>query len=333
MAVPPLVMLQLKVARANGFRASKKRRIPRQSPPTQVERAYAGRLYEYVDLARDVLAPAFAELPSLIDNAAIERADSRLMFTEPSRVCHWCRGKGDVDAADARRLDVRPGPCGCSFRLDAGEAARVGMIVDLATKKLNDALDLPRLEALAGNIARDTAAHQRSQLQRQIRSVLGVDVLGGDASLRKHVQGFVVENVALIKDIPARIVRDVELASTRAVASGTRWEVLAKDLEARFGYGRDRAKLIARDQVGKLNGQINAQRQRDIGVRRFIWRTMNDERVRDDHEHLADEIFEYDNPPAEGLPGEPIQCRCYAEPMLEDILSELEAELDEEEAA
>lgn len=315
------------------LRRGGRRRLPRQRLPLEIERAYADKLQSYVQLARDLLAPALEELPRLVEVAAQERIDhGPCAAATPARGCHWCGGSGIVDDAAARRLDLRPGPCGCAYRLDAGEAQRVGLLVQLVTEKLGRAIEQRQLETLAVQTANATSRFQKQQLGRQVRAALGVDVLGSDAKLARLVQGFAVENVALIKDIPARIIRDVELASTRAVASGTRWEVLAKDLEQRFGYGADRAKLIARDQVGKLYGQINVQRQRDIGVRRFIWRTVNDQRVRDDHEMLADEIFSYDDPPAEGMPGEPIQCRCHAEPMLEDILSELEAELDAEEA-
>jgi SPP1 gp7 family putative phage head morphogenesis protein len=49
---------------------------------------------------------------------------------------------------------------------------------------------------------------------------------------------------------------------------------------------------------------------------------VGDERVRDEHEGLDGEQFDYDDLPSEGLPGEPIQCRCYAEPVLSAILDD-----------
>ncbi len=41
-----------------------------------------------------------------------------------------------------------------------------------------------------------------------------------------------------------------------------------------------RAKLLARDQVGKLNGRLTQRRQQDIGVEMYIWSTSRDERMR-----------------------------------------------------
>ena len=48
---------------------------------------------------------------------------------------------------------------------------------------------------------------------------------------------------------------------------------------------------------------------------------MNDgDRVRDEHQELEGETFSYDDPPSEGLPGQPVLCRCFAEPVLDEIL-------------
>jgi SPP1 gp7 family putative phage head morphogenesis protein len=87
-------------------------------------------------------------------------------------------------------------------------------------------------------------------------------------------------------------------------------------LRKQFDFTRNRARLIARDQVGKLYGQINAARQQAIGVTHFVWQTSNDERVRDEHEERNGKTYSYANPPDGELPGQPIQCRCVANPIL-----------------
>lgn len=313
---------QVRVYRAVGLAGKPRARIPRQQPPNAITRDYARELLKSVELARTVTAPLLAALPALLESAAATRHDTR---GAPRAGCHWCAGTGTLGAAAAYRLDVRAGACGCVMRADVDEAARVQALIDQAQAALAAATDPAAIQRLARLFAEHTQTYQRIQLARQVHAALGLDVIGSDRNLARHVDGFVVENVALIKDIPLRITRDVELTATRAVASGTRWPELAKDLEKRFGYGEDRAKLIARDQVGKLYGQINAQRQRDLGITRFVWRTSHDERVRDEHAALDGEVFEYSSPPSEGLPGEAIQCRCHAEPVFDDLLGDLTA--------
>ncbi|MAK31420.1 minor capsid protein, partial [Acinetobacter sp.] len=81
-----------------------------------------------------------------------------------------------------------------------------------------------------------------------------------------------------------------------------------------------RARLIAADQMGKVNGQINKARQLSMGVETYVWQTAKDERVRKDHQHKQGKTFRWDDPPTGGHPGEPIRCRCTALPNYEDIL-------------
>ncbi len=48
-----------------------------------------------------------------------------------------------------------------------------------------------------------------------------------------------------------------------------------------------------------------------------------DERVRPSHEALDGTRQRWDDPPAEGHPGEPINCRCIAEPVLGPLFDDL----------
>jgi len=73
------------------------------------------------------------------------------------------------------------------------------------------------------------------------------------------------------------------------------------------------AKLVAHDQISKLNAQLNQTRQQAAGIERFRWVTMGDNRVRPAHRALNGRIFSWDaGAPGEGLPGESVACRCHA---------------------
>jgi SPP1 gp7 family putative phage head morphogenesis protein len=102
-----------------------------------------------------------------------------------------------------------------------------------------------------------------------------------------------------------------------------------------LGITQRHARLIARDQIGKLNGQVTQTTQRLAGVTEYVWVTSDDERVRGtpggrypkakpSHFALDGETFRWDQPPMSGPgtqrrnPGEPIQCRCWGDPKLPD---------------
>ena len=63
---------------------------------------------------------------------------------------------------------------------------------------------------------------------------------------------------------------------------------------------------------------LDGRRQQAFGLRKYIWRTEDDARVRASHRRNDDNIFAWDAPPPTGHPGEDYGCRCLAEPTLQD---------------
>lgn len=276
----------VRIVRAEGG-APPRKRLPRQTPPTRIEESYAAAIKGLVIARLRVsLAPLFDELPDLMASANQDRHTA--------------------------------------LRADAGEGRRVRELLAKARADLGDAVTPKALEKLAREFARRTAVYNKAQLERQTRAALGVDVFSQDRALKPLTEAFVDANVGLIKDIGDTLANDIELTTMRAIQDGMLHGDLADELEAKFGFAEDRADLIARDQIGKAYGQINAARQRELGVSSFVWRTVNDERVRSEHEAREGETYTYDDPPDGELPGEPINCRCYAEPVFDDILDQID---------
>jgi SPP1 gp7 family putative phage head morphogenesis protein len=168
---------------------------------------------------------------------------------------------------------------------------------------------------------------------RQMKGVLGID-LGASTKLAPVMKSFVKENVDLITSIPEQLLGDVETIIRKGVTAGVRSESLIGDIVSRFGVTERRASLIARDQTSKLVAQVAHTRQQEIGVKRFTWRTARDERVRGrpdgkypnaipSHWDRDGKVYRYDDPPDGEMPGDPVNCRCRAEPVLKDVLAEL----------
>jgi SPP1 gp7 family putative phage head morphogenesis protein len=172
---------------------------------------------------------------------------------------------------------------------------------------------------------------------RELREVLGVDprslaakALELDfASLGAGAQDLVDSFVTTSLERYGRL-RDDYLAAVaeqvnESFAAGERWEDLAVKLEERFGVTQGYAEAIARDEVGRLNGAVNQERQEDLGITSYIWRTVHDGRVRPEHEERDGGTFSWSEPPEDGHPGEAWNCRCYADPILPgDLARQLE---------
>ena len=177
--------------------------------------------------------------------------------------------------------------------------------------------------------------YNKAEWTRLIRSQYGVDpTKERPEQFKVLLENWSRNNSLLIKDIPHKTSLQIAEQTRQALIDGTNLkdakEAVFNIMSERTDVSDSRAKLIARDQIAKLNGQLTMERQVDMGVDSYIWRTVGDERVRETHADNEDQTFTWDNPPAEtGHPGEDVQCRCWAEPILPEFL-EFQASLLEE---
>lgn len=174
----------------------------------------------------------------------------------------------------------------------------------------------------------ETNQFNKQQFHKMLKKAYGVDIFTAENGLSDKLKLFELQNINLIKSIPTQLHEKLRYKFVEAVQKGKRWETLVDEVQELGQVTRNRAKLIARDQIGKLNGQLTKIRQEEIGVKQYIWRTSLDERVRKQHIHREGEIFDWANPPEDGHPGEPIRCRCYAEavlPTLDELVAQKQA--------
>lgn len=172
------------------------------------------------------------------------------------------------------------------------------------------------IDALAGRAFPAAGEINRTAFRETMRSVYQVDVIGTDRRIAEALQLFEAENFALIKSIPQEALGSLHGKILNAVQQGRTIKETSALIEEQFDITRRRAELIARDQVGKLNGQLTKIRQMDIGVEQYRWRGILDVRERPEHVRREGVLFSWDKPPEDGHPGQPHRCRCTAEPDL-----------------
>lgn len=310
-------------------KSKRPRTLPIQVPPTVIEAQYAKALVKYVIGAmRWAYAPLLREVPKLVKARAVARHDA----AQPGFA-------GLVAVVSAVE------------RYDSPESRRVQQLIREAARRLRLKLNKREIARLAKKFAEQTSTFQRVQLHRQVHAALGIAAPLAAEYTQSRIADFVRENVALISRIPQEHHGEIETMVHRAVTSGQLTDDLADDLEDEFALSERHARFIARDQIGKLQADLNHARQRDLGVTKFVWRTMRDERVRGtpgglypnaqpSHFDLDGEEFSYDDPPqppgadAPILPGDDYNCRCYAEPVFDDLVEDLSVEeIDPEEAS
>jgi len=200
------------------------------------------------------------------------------------------------------------------------EALRRAFMEALAAATVSDG----QASELAAMVAQRVEQYNREQFHRLLRHAYGVDVFKAEPRLASILRPWEAENIGLIKSIPEKYLDTLHGRVVAAVRAGTSLRDMTRQIRESYDLPRNRAELIARDQIGKLNGDLTEYRQRNIGVTSYFWRGVLDERERDEHVAREGQEFQWDDPPADGHPGKPIRCRCWAEPRL-PLLDDLDA--------
>ena len=127
--------------------------------------------------------------------------------------------------------------------------------------------------------------------------VIGVDIFKsiGNESLDEIARSWAVTNSRLIKSIPETMLNDVSFIIQTGFREGTGIYDLKNQIQTKFGVAENRAKLIARDQVAKLNSNYIRDEHAKLGITQYEWVTSDDERVRESHKVMNGKICQWDS--------------------------------------
>jgi len=208
------------------------------------------------------------------------------------------------------------------------------------------------ITATIAGVGLAVSAFNKKQEQKFTKPLTGVDNFTMDEA--SWLPGVLSQwgnlNFNLIKSLSDEYIKKVNTIVSDGILNEQTVTTIKEDLlKMSKNMTTSRAKLIARDQVGKLNGRLTKTRQQSLGIDTYRWLTARDERVRANHKTMdtgtTGKIYRWDDSGkfstdggktwqsktgnmTSSIPGQDIQCRCVAIPRTEDILQEVDAELD-----
>jgi len=134
------------------------------------------------------------------------------------------------------------------------------------------------------------------------------------------------EAANLIKTIPQKYLAEVQGQVMRSITSGEGLKDLVPYLNTKYKQNIRKARSVAQDQTRKAYNNLNAERMKKLGVKKFIWiHSGGGKEPRELHKRLNGKECSYDDPPyigdmygkpVYGLPGEMINCRCTQKPLI-----------------
>lgn len=273
------------------------RRLPKPVAPDSAEREYYRLLRRYV------------ERYIVLMKAGLEQVVPKLreqMVVAPRM--------------DGKSLSVR--------RYDANAEKSIRALLESVGKKLATEFPDSTLTRWAESMVGHVNRIGKSNIAKLGEAVsLDVEPLLHDNDLSPYFRTVVENNVGLIKSIPQSRMVAFKNRLIQAMIRDASQDEIRKIIQENFDATRSQARLIARDQTNKLNAKVHEYRQRQLGGKRYRWRGSQDARERPDHRRLEGQVFYWSKPPitnrstgARNNPGEDIQCRCWAEMIMEDVL-------------
>ena len=166
--------------------------------------------------------------------------------------------------------------------------------------------------------------------QKAINQAIGVNVALPGTDMSANVDAWAEENTALITNLAQSYLSKVTTVVNSGFRDGLSWRDISKNIQDETGVAKRRADLIARDQVATMNMQVTKQRAADLDIKQFVWRTMEDQRVRGNPSgrypkakpsHYARNGKTYNWSDGAGardtFPGSAVNCRCFAANVIE----------------
>lgn len=185
---------------------------------------------------------------------------------------------------------------------------------------------IDRISDLGRQIATEFVSRTSSNYNRSLSSKLrkaGFTVpMQNTESTTRAMRAAVGENVGLIKSIPQEYLADVNKYVWSAVEGGFDLSTLTDNLEHAYHIGRNRAKLIARDQSNKVNAVMEREKRLELGITEAVWRHSGAAKEpRQSHVKANGKSFDVSKGMyIDGkwiLPGQEINCGCISESVVE----------------
>lgn len=193
-----------------------------------------------------------------------------------------------------------------------------------------------------GKTADETMAFSEKEFKKIIDKGIHVNVPTSAPWWDDMKASWAEDNYTLIVSNAKKYVEQINILTEQAIVNGMSPGKLKDEIfKATESLSDKHCKLLARDQMGKLNGQITQAQMQEIGLDLYVWSTSYDDRVRDSHALMEGllcrwddaSVCSYDNgktwePRPSGAvdlhPGQDIQCRCVGLAFYPELESEVE---------
>lgn len=208
-----------------------------------------------------------------------------------------------------------------ALKQDAESDDIVQQIIEMMNAGLTIAAALREVQRLIGNVDGVVCRN----ISMSFKSCLAVDVfLHNSALLDMATSEWYALQSQLINSIVSTYTDKLGTIISNAVQRGSLYKDVYADVKHLYDITDNRAKFIARNEIGNLNAITTKIRQQEAGIKFYEWSTSLDERVRESHREKEGKLYYWKrttpgevngrriNPAPTLHPGMDYNCRCVA---------------------
>lgn len=270
--------------------------------PDSAEREYVRLLNGYMGLYLKVLKENLSEIENMYSDA--------------------------LEEVEMMRMDSKSHPTVLGF------SQRFSIMIRKMEKELAERCENYDLETFMEKVAKRANNQNIREWKRLVKDTFGVDLNGHyytKGTFNDLLERWIDDNVSYVKSIPQDNLTELREIIFNAYQDGLSVTKLKNQIAKRFGVSKNKAKMLARDQMGSLTCQIQRMQQEKAGCNKYRWHTRNDSRVRKCHRSFNNRVFDWNNPPEIWYetkagrvytgrrchPGQDYCCRCTAIPVFQ----------------
>ncbi len=190
--------------------------------------------------------------------------------------------------------------------------------------KVDTAEHIPNLKELLKIPIEKTFDDLDEQMQKKVIKNMAIE-----PTLTPYVKEQMTERWVSNTELSVKNFADTEVKRLRELVQTNLFEGLQSNkslmaaIEKEFNVTSNKAKFLARNETGNLISEYNLSRAKEIGLKQYVWVSMEDVRVRPMHAELNGKIIDFDNPPIVNKKGErkhagaDYNCRCRMQMIIE----------------
>jgi len=147
-----------------------------------------------------------------------------------------------------------------------------------------------------------------------------------DPLIQDFINAYTRSNIELVQALGKQYIPEISQLASNVFREGGDSKELAYQMLKFTDENKNKARFWARDQLGSAYSEFTQARQTSVGIKEYIWKTVLDNHVRDAHQELEGQKFNWTQgagqtglltAPGAKHPGDDYNCRCSAEPIIE----------------